>query len=428
MLLENSKGRSYLPDFPMLKIGKVTAVHRAENSVDLVMLTGEIATHVLVLCGMPVGSNFGTVNLVAPTTDIGSELAEVGNYTSGVEPTYGVPSIAEVGVTGGSILHPPLEQDQQLYTDPNANRDIYAAVMPVESSQIGINGMVIMGFIYPQQVEMMFDSGGDNQLSDFFLYRHPSDVQITIDRNGFTSIQHPSGARLTMGDLNAVKDKARVLNDPTGVDPQVARFPYVNNAQPDIDAPVDLSGLDINRQYKLRANLGQQPGSKLEDAIGSAVRFDGRGDALFSNPKSSVHLDLTGKVTVTDAANSTVVLDGQGTITAQDAAGDTVVLSKGTITVTDTGGDSVAISEGSVVVNAAASVAVNAPSIEVNGSDVAITAASAEITAASILVGGGIVLLGPAAVLPVAHVGDLVRCPAGTGVIITGSPTVLTTP
>jgi hypothetical protein len=434
MLLENSKGRAHFPDFPMLKIGKVTAVHRAENSVDLVMLTGEIATHVLVI-GSMAGSNFGTVNLAAPTRDISSALLETGNYSSGVMPTYGLSPFSTAsdetgtggaGGAGGPFLYPPLEQDQLLFNDPNANRDIYAAVLPVEGNQIGINGLFVIGFIYPQQVEMMFDSGGDNELSDFFLYRHPSDVQVTIDRNGFTSIQHPSGARLTIGDLNAVKNKTLVLGDPPAIDPQVARSPYTAPAQPDIDAPVDLSGLDINRQYTLRANLGQEPGVMLTDSIQSQIRLNGRGDALFSNPKSSVHLDPTGKVTITDAAKSTVVLDGKGTITAKDAAGDEIVFNQGTITVSDTGGDEITITGGQITVNAASTVTVTAPTVQIDGSEsVTVTAATAEISATEVLVKGGSVQLGDGTLSPVARVGDQVQCPAGTGVITTGSATVL---
>jgi flagellar basal body rod protein FlgF len=430
MLLENSKGRSYFPDFPMLKIGKVTAVHRAENSVDLVMLTGEIATHVSVMCSMA-GSNFGTVNLVAPTTDVSSAVLETGNYSSGVMPSYGrSPGSSAPDETGGPFLFPPLEQDQQLYKDPNANRDIYAAVMPVEGNQIGINGMLVIGFIYPQQVEMMFDSGSDNEMSDFFLYRHPSDVQVTIDRNGFTSIQHPSGARLTIGDLNAVKDKALILGELPGIDPQVARAPYTAPSQPDIDAPVDLSGLDINRQYALRANLGQEPGVILKDAIQSQVRLDGRGDALVSNPKSSVHLDPTGNVTITDAARSTVVLDGQGRITVTDAAGDTVVLYNDAITVTDNSGDTIAVNNGAINVNATNSVTVRGATVQINGSaSVTIDATTAEIDAALVNVNGALVRLGGrTAALPVAYLGSTVICPAGTGYVTSGSLTVLTTP
>ena len=392
MLLENAKGRFVISDSPMLKIGKVVAVRRALNQVDVAFLTGEFVAGIPVLCGMG-GSNFGAVSLTAPTVDATTANASGGlNYSSANLPTYSpssaIPANSEgadstLVVPSTNLNYAPLQTSEQLVSG-GSNRDIYAAVLPIEGDRMGLTGMVVLGFIYPSSAEMMFDAGINNQFSDLLLIRHPSDVQVTIDRNGFTSIQHPSGARLTIGDMNAIT---------TG--PAVA--PYTPPATSDIDTPVSLTGLDSNGNYKLRANLGQLPGVMIEDAAQSQVRLDGRKDINIANSEgASVHLTPQGEVQITDKAGSTATLDGQGNLTLKASGAQIEIESNGEIVAADSVGNTVTLKgNGGIAISSQGTVAIQGTAIQLGE--------------------------GPG----VARQGDAVVCPAGTGYIASASTTVI---
>lgn len=173
------------PQSPLLKFGKVISVHREDNSVDVAFLDSNVVTQIPVLSSFA-GSNFGLVNMVGPSYD----------QTQLAKKTY------------------PDETSNTVHADANESqtgRDVYALVLQAEGSGLGTAKMYVVGFAYPQVSEMLFprheidDSGAlapgaiEGEFEDMLLYRHPSDVQTTMDRWGKVSLQHPNGSRITMG-------------------------------------------------------------------------------------------------------------------------------------------------------------------------------------------------------------------------------------
>lgn len=277
-------GRSFRHKYPVGRTGKVIAVRRAGNTVDLAMLSGGYLLDVPVSMGAA-STAAGLINLIAPTVDT----------TIPVQKTY--------PVANNEVVQPPLEDVAGGETpDTPVNRDIYALCMPFEGGSR--SGFVVMGFMYAPSSEMLFDIGDQQEFSDFFLYRHPSDIQTTIDRNGTVSIQHPAGTRITIGDINAIQ--AARGNGPS--DPRKPK------------AGVNLTGLDLNGNYKLRKGLAQQPAVMIEDAAGSHVLLDGHGI-----------------IDIQDGTGDTINLDGVGTITIKNVAGAMAVLDQANIKLTAPG-------------------------------------------------------------------------------------------
>ena len=66
-------------------------------------------------------------------------------------------------------------------------RDIFAAVAFLD------NRPVVVGFIYPQVGQMQFEDVGRT------VFRHPSDVYVSIDDEGNFELAHPSGAFVRIG-------------------------------------------------------------------------------------------------------------------------------------------------------------------------------------------------------------------------------------
>jgi hypothetical protein len=189
---------------PSFRTAKVVAVHRESHSVDCILMDGNWLRDVPVI-GFG-GSNFGLAALVAPTAD---------------------------------------DENKNRKTYPGedgAGRDLYAVVAQAEGSSFGTNGMFVIGFLYPQVSEMMF--AGD-QWPDLFLFRHPSDVQVTIQQDGKTTVMHPAGAFVTIGE--------------------------------NMDL-VELEGKDFDALYRLRNNLNLHVGIRLKDTAGSVVTLDHEGN------------------------------------------------------------------------------------------------------------------------------------------------------
>lgn len=275
--LQEQLGRRFRHEYPTVRVGKVIAVRRAGNSVDLSFINGSYLLDVPVMMGLA-STAAGIINLIAPTVNTNVPVRKT--YPGSASPT-------------AQLTQPPLEQGASGSETPDesVNRDIYAVCMPLEGGARA--GFIVLGFVYAPIAEMLFDVGAQQEFSDFFLFRHPSDIQTTIDRNGTISIQHPAGTRVTIGDVNAIA-AAR------GEESDVRK------------AGVALEGKDINALYKLRKNKGAQPAVVIEDLTGSHIIVDGKGAIDIQDTiGDTVNLDGLGKITVKNQAGATAILDQQ---------------------------------------------------------------------------------------------------------------------
>lgn len=240
--MESGAGRGGRSNLPTIKIGKVVSVRREDHSVDLAFLDGNILTKVPVLSGW-LGSQFGAVCLTAPSYDPKQKAKKT--YPESDSAVHAATNTSEVG------------------------RDIYAVVLQAEGSFLGTAGQWVIGFLPPQVSEMLFARhalkedgtpiGEEGEFDDLFLFRHPSDVQSTIARDGKFTLQFPGGSRVALGE-----DVEKVI----------------------------LTKKDYDRRYQLRHNLNRLA-SILLRAIGqggveSATVLASAGGAL----------DLFGLVTV----------------------------------------------------------------------------------------------------------------------------------
>lgn len=85
--------------------------------------------------------------------------------------------------------------------------DKWDASKITDQDQIAIVGYVrgnpiVVGFLFPQINQMTFKDPST------FLFRHPSDVMVTVDGKGNTQILHPSGAAIRIGDSAEVANPA----------------------------------------------------------------------------------------------------------------------------------------------------------------------------------------------------------------------------
>lgn len=314
------------PDF---KLARVTAIHIDTNTVDLSFFDGMQATQIPVLTGLQ-GTTFGLVTTADPTST-GTAFGATATFD-------------------GTGLNA-------------ANTDIYAVVGSFQGPRVSKSYFVI-GFISPQMTVMKFDTTQLNG-KKLAIYRHPSDVQVTIDDNACVEIQHPSGTRVAIGDTSEITSQNILTNK------------------------VDLTGKDLNKLYDLSKspNASKKAGFVVMDVSGNSATFDGNGT-----------------ITIKDAAGDTITMTNDS-IDIKDNAGDDVNISNGTITIKDVAGDEVTMATGVLTVQA--NVAVNIVSTTV-----------VDVTAPIVNLGS------VAAVNGVARLGDTVLCPAGTGVIVTASEIV----
>lgn len=251
------------PQKSMVKIGKVLSVHREDHSVDLVFLDGNVVTQVPVLTS-GLGSNFGLVNMVAPSYDP-DQLAKKTYPETQASAVHSAANTSKVG------------------------RDLYALILQAEGNLLGTAKMAVVGFLPPQVSEMLFArheiSGStgaqaasaelEGEFDDFMLYRHPADVQVTMDKKGKLSIQHPNGSRITMGE------------DVGGV---------------------DLTKKDYDKRYELRHNLHTSVSIYIEAVDDGGTK---RADVLISaGGEIEATVYDSGGVKIAD-----LVLSDQGTLT-----------------------------------------------------------------------------------------------------------------
>lgn len=148
--------------------------------------------------------------------------------------------------------------------DNNRVRDVFGVVGFVN------NQPVVLGFVFPQVSQMLF--GEDGRM----VYRHPSDVYLTIDKDGNTELAHPSGAFIRLG-----------------VTPEHE----------------DLTGKDANGLWKISRNLDKPVNIHVEQAGGTAavnIAPDGTvlGTSAVSITLEAPDLFLKGRVTQTGGPTS----------------------------------------------------------------------------------------------------------------------------
>lgn len=135
----------------MLDLARVVAAHPQSNAVDLEFLAdSRRVAGVSVMTGLA-GTDFGCSGVVGP---------EVEGYGE----------------------------------ENNRVRDVYAVVGKINDHPL------VLGFLFPQVSQLLF---GDERR---MIYRHPSDLYMTIDGSGNAEIAHPSGAFIRFGTSPAHED------------------------------------------------------------------------------------------------------------------------------------------------------------------------------------------------------------------------------
>lgn len=149
----------------------------------------------------------------------------------------------------------------------SAVRDVYAVV-----SYFG-RTPVVLGFLFPQVAQCLFPD------RDRMVYRHASDVYMTIDRDGNTEVAHPSGTFLRIG-----------------------------------TTPVheDLTGKDYDKIWNIRRNT--------DKAVHVQLSVKNAGGQV-----ASVNIDPAGNVTLANQGNTSIQTAGNVAVTA----GGTMSLSSG---------------------------------------------------------------------------------------------------
>lgn len=160
---------------------------------------------------------------------------------------------------------PPASGNPQDPT-PTGNRDIYAGVLSF------MGRPVVVGFFMPQANQLLF--ADTNRRVD----RHASDVYTTITDSGDVETYHPSGTYLRIG------------------------------ASPTHE---DLTGRDLNGQWKIARNTGAAPHVHLTVANAGATvaTFD-------VDPSGNITLTHNGNLTVNTTGNLSATIGGTAAINA----------------------------------------------------------------------------------------------------------------
>lgn len=174
-------------------------------------------------------------------------IMEDGRRISGVQ----VMSMSAGGDFGLSDLAMP---DGKGYDAKNTKtRDIYAVLSWVRDIP------VVLGFMFPQVAQCLFAD------KERMVYRHASDVYLTIDGKGNTELYHPSGAYLRLGESGAHED---------------------------------LTGKDYDKVWKIKRNTGQKVNIHLEQGGGTASVNIAPDGAILVNSKSTVTVNAEGETTI----------------------------------------------------------------------------------------------------------------------------------
>jgi len=206
------------PRFAYPKVGRVVAVRQSSCSVDVVLLDGGYLRDVPVLQPWA-NTTSGMMHLTAPTMD---------------EEVWARKTYPNAGP----------RHRQSPHNDGKKGRDIYVLLLQAEGSSHSRRGIYAVGFGVPQVSEMLFPNVAE--LQDLFLHRHPSDLVTSIDWTGKWSLQHPQGARVTIG-------------------------PTINR--------VRLEGRDVDKHWHLRNNRQNQTQVYLYVPIGTSPTHSASGES-----------------------------------------------------------------------------------------------------------------------------------------------------
>lgn len=216
----------------MLDLGRVVATHGNSHSVDLLMMRdGRRLTGVQVMSG-------------AASTNTGFN----------------------------DIPSPDLNNQQNPFeSEMSGTRDLLAVVAFYQRIP------VVIGFLFPQVSQLLFDD------AERMVYRHASDVYITIDKDGNTEVAHPSGTFFKIG------------------------------SNPE---HTDLTGKDFDKKWVIKRNKSKAVHASLVVKSGGAekARFsmDPGGNALLktvANVTAEVGGNLSATVSGTTSVDSSGVME-----------------------------------------------------------------------------------------------------------------------
>lgn len=230
-----------------LRLAKVIAIHPESYQVDLIML------------------------------DDGAEVSGVPVMTGEASTRSGVTDLNDVAVSANGKM------------DFDDKKDSIAIVGVVGSLP------VVIGFLHPSTSQMLFKE------KERMVYRHPSDVYITIDPAGNTEVYHPSGTYFRIGETAAHEDLTG--KDHKGnwkVDRNTGSMPYcklvvANGGTEQASLEMTPTG-DIN--IIAQKDVNQAIVGNVTQTIGGFVAANVTGNVDITTPKATVHgdVDATGSV------------------------------------------------------------------------------------------------------------------------------------
>lgn len=267
----------------MLSLARVVASHPESHAVDIVFMDdGRRVAGVQVMAGVA-GGNLGFTDLPSPDLTTPGDPYATGN-------------------TG--------------------TRDIYAVVSFLRGAPL------VLGFLFPQVAQCLFSD------KDRMIYRHASDVYVTIDKDGNTEVSHPSGTFLRIG------------TDP---------------------AHEDLTGKDYDQRWAINKNTDKAVHVHLQVAnAGSVV--------------ASLAVDPSGNVVESNVGNLSATVGGN--VTA-NVTGTTTVTSGGNIT----------LNAPTVTLNAPSGIVLNGPLTQGKGSNGGACTMQGPLTVTNDVTAGGISLM-----------------------------------
>lgn len=197
----------------MLSLAKVVGVHRESGTVDLIMMHNDRPVSAVKVMSGTASGNTGFTDIPVPDINAANPY--------------------QASNTGG--------------------RDMVAVV--AEFSGIP----VVLGFLFPTVSQCLFRD------ANRMIYRHASDVYLTIDDAGNTELAHPSGAYLRIGKSGAHED---------------------------------LTGKDYNGKWKIARNTAQD--------VHFHIAMGGGAASLDIAPDGTIVVDAKGTVTINAQGATTV--------------------------------------------------------------------------------------------------------------------------
>ena len=220
----------------MLTLARVVDVHPESNAVDVVVMEDGRRIPGVQVLSSTAGTNFGFADLAVPD----SKGYEAGN---------------------------------------SKTRDIYAVVSWVR------NIPVVLGFLFPQVAQVLFAE------KERMVYRHASDVYVTIDGKGNTEIYHPSGAYFRIGESGAHED---------------------------------LTGKDYDKVWAIKRNTDKKVHIHLEQGGGVAK--------LDIDPVGNIDLQHAGNLRASTGGTADITVAGNTTVTTPTLTVNGNVVINGSLT------------------------------------------------------------------------------------------------